>query len=100
MRWEISVTVLFAVGVNLGLKHCDHVGIVQLLYSMKEDATVCSVVVVKMHFGLETKVVEIPLCKVKNVAASSPSWCKDRDHGIKARDCKFQYPPKVIVSVV
>jgi hypothetical protein len=67
---------------------------------MKEDATACTVIVVKMHFGLETKVEEVSLCKVKNVTASSPLWRKDRDHKIKAHHRKFQYPPKVIISIV
>ncbi len=77
-----------------------HVRKLCILDGLKEDATACPIVVMKMHLALETEVQEVRLRKPENIPNVGPDGGLDGDDGIKARDSQFQDMPQVIIPVV
>ncbi len=49
---EVAIVILFTVQINMQLECCHSVGIIGLLDTLEEDATMCAVIIVEVQFLL------------------------------------------------
>jgi hypothetical protein len=84
----------------MGLEGCNHISKLCVLNCPEKNPTVGAVVVVEIHFALETEVEEIHLRELEDVGNVGPDRHLDWDDRIKTWHGEFQNTLQVIITVV